>query len=151
MSRQDGDNSMGGDPLQAGSAPRPVDPAQAAFESVFDSMATLYRETGGIPHQLIGLEFRAGRAHDAHIEFVKVPEKVPVLIERMARKWHTVAHIRVSPGTVLHAPGAPRPERRTLAAIEIHGAGGMALAMCRVNKATREIMRGALTKAVPGV
>ncbi|MBL8385894.1 MAG: hypothetical protein JNM90_22610 [Burkholderiales bacterium] len=114
---------------------------------MFDSLVTLYRETGGIPHQLIGLEFRAGRAHDAHIEIVKAPEKVPVLIQRMARKWGAVAHVRVAPRAADNVPGLPHPERRTHAAIEIHAAQGVARALCRVNQTTREIMRAALTSA----
>lgn len=121
-----------------------VDCADIAFVSVLDSVSTLYGVTGKILHQLIGLEFRSGRAHDAHIEIVHAPERVPVLIDRMRRRWGAVAEVRETlPDNI---PGLPHPERRTLVAIEIHTSGGVATAYCRVNRPAREIVRGALVK-----
>ncbi len=123
-----------------------VDSADIAFVSVLDSVSTLYGVTGKILHQLIGLEFRSGRAHDAHIEIVYAPERVPVLIERMRRRWGAVAEVRLAETLPDNIPGLPHPERRTLVAIEIHTSGGVATAYCRVNRPAREIARGALVK-----
>ncbi len=127
------------------------DAAEVAFESVFDSVATLFRETGSILHQLIGLEFRSGCAHDAHIEIVRAPERVPVLIARMRRKWGAVAHVRLAQHLPDNIAGLPHPERRTLTVIEIHVAHSVATAYCRVNRLTREMTRGLLvrTNAAP--
>ena len=122
------------------------DAAEVAFESVFDSVATLFRETGSILHQLIGLEFRSGRAHDAHIEIVRAPERVPVLIARMRRKWGAVAHVRLAQNLPDNIAGLPHPERRTLAVIEIHVAHSVATAYCRVNRLTPEMTRGLLVR-----
>lgn len=128
-----------------------ADPAQIAFDSVFESVSTLFRATGSIHHQLIGLKFRSGRALDAHIEIVKAPERVPVLIERIRRRWGAVANVHLARKLPDNIPGLPHPERRTLVAIEIHGAQSVATAYCRVNQATREITRGALmTRHLPG-
>lgn len=123
-----------------------ADPAEVAFDSVFDSVSTLFRESGSILHQLIGLEFRSGRAHDAYIEVVKAPERVPVLIERMRQKWGTVAHVRLAPNLPGNIPGLPHPERRSLAVIEIYAAQSVATAYCRINRDVPEMSRGALVR-----
>ena len=123
-----------------------VDLIEVAFESVFDSVSTLFRESGSILHQIIGLEFRSGRAHDAHIEVVKAPERVPVLIERMQRKWGTVAHVRLAANLPDNIPGLPHPERRSLAVIEIYAAQSVASAYCRINRVVPEMRRGTLVR-----
>lgn len=131
--------------LRAAGAGAP-DAAEVAFESVFDSVATLFRETGNILHQLIGLEFRSGRAHDAHIEIVRAPERVPVLIARMRRKWGAVAHVRLAQNLPDNIAGLSHPERRTQAIIEIHVADAVATAYCRVNRQMPEMTRGRLVR-----
>lgn len=123
-----------------------ADLAEIAFESVFESVSTLFRETGSILHQIIGLEFRSGRAHDAHIEVVKTPERVPVLIERMQRKWGAVAHVRLAANLPDNIPGLPHPERRSLAVIEIHAAKSVTRAYCRINRVIFEMSRGTLVR-----
>jgi hypothetical protein len=131
-----------GEPVAA----RLTDPAEVAFDSVFDSVSSLYRVSGRIFQQLIGLEFRSGRAHDAHIEIVRAPERVGVLILRMRRRWGAVAHVRLAEKLPDNIPGLSHPERRMLVVVEIHAAGTVATAYCRVNRATREISRGALAR-----
>ena len=105
-----------------------ADPAEVAFDSVFDSVSTLYRVTGRILHQLIGLEFRSGRAHDAHIEVVRAPDRVGVLIQRMRRRWGAVAHVRMAEQLPGNMVGLDHPERRTMVVIEIHVGGKVATA-----------------------
>jgi hypothetical protein len=121
-----------------------ADPAEVAFESVFDSVSTLYRVTGSILHQLIGLEFRSGRAHDAHIEVVRAPDRVGVLIQRMRRRWGAVAHVRMAELLPGNMTGLDHPERRTMVVIEIHVGGKVATACCRVNPQTRELFSAPL-------
>ena len=123
-----------------------ADSARIAFESVFDSVSTLVRETGTIYHQLIGLTYRSGRALDTHIELVKAPERVPVLIQRMRRKCDAVAHVHFARNLPENVPGLPHPERRTLVVIEIHDEASVTTTYCRVNRATREMTRGSLSK-----
>ena len=123
-----------------------ADLAEVAFESVFESVSTLFRETGSILHQIIGLEFRSGRAHDAHIEVVRTPERVPVLIERMQRRWGAVAHVRLAANLPGNIPGLPHPERRSLAVIEIHVSQSVAKAYCRINRVVSEMSRGVLVR-----
>ncbi len=131
---------------QPGVSEGKADLAEVAFESVFESVSVLFRETGSILHQIIGLEFRSGRAHDAHIEVVRTPERVPVLIERMQRKWGAVAHVRLAANLPGNIPGLPHPERRSLAVIEIHAAKSVAKAYCRINRVVYEISRGTLVR-----
>ena len=123
-----------------------LDPAHMAFESVFDSVSTLFRETGSIYHQIIGLSFRSGGVHGTHIELVKVPDTAPVLVERMRSKCGAVAHVHFAKNLPDNIPGLPHPERRTLAVIEIHDDDSVATAFCRVNRSTRELTRGVLLK-----
>ena len=123
-----------------------ADPVTVAFDAVYDTVSTLFRETRGVLHQLIGLEFRSGRAHDAYVEIVKSPEKVPVLIERMSRRWGAVAHVGMPRPDVENAPGLPHPERRAMVSIEIHAGKMAARAQCRVNRATGEMFRGELVR-----
>ena len=121
-----------------------ANPAEIAFDSVFDSVSTLYRVTGQIFHQLIGLEFRSGRAHDAHIEVVRAPDRVAVLIQRMCRRWGAVAHVRLAEKLPGNIAGLDHPERRTMVVIEIHVGGKVATGCCRVNPQTRELFAAPL-------
>ena len=125
------------------------DPVAVAFDAVYETVSTLFRETRGVLHQLIGLEFRSGRAHDAYVEIVKSPEKVPLLIERMSRRWGAVAHVGMPKPEADNVPGLPHPERRTLVNIEIHAGKEAARAQCRVNRATGEMFRGELVRRSP--
>jgi hypothetical protein len=127
-----------------------ADPVAVAFDAVFETVSTLFSETRGVLHQLIGLEFRSGRAHDAYVEIVKSPEKVPLLIERMHRRWGAVAHVSMPKPLSGNMPGLPHPERRTLVRIEIH-AGQAATAVCRVNRKTGEMFRGELVRSGAGL
>ena len=147
MAASESSESSFGDRDTRGAGPdAKADLAGIAFEAVFDSVATLFRQSGSILHQLIGLEFRGGQAHDAHIEVIKAPEKVQVLIERMRRKWGAVAHVRLAQKLPDNIPGLPHPERRTMAVIEIHATQCVATSNCRVNPAIPEMTRGLLVR-----
>lgn len=122
-----------------------VDPIITAFDSVFDSVATLYRATGSVFHQLIGLRLRGGRGVQTQIEFVKSPEKVGVLIDRLRAKCDAVAHVRFAPRLPGNIPGMSHPERRSLVLIEVHGNGAVASSYCRVDAGSRLLTRGDLT------
>ena len=146
MTGENSESSSKGIDSQKDDSDVKADLIEVAFESVFDSVSTLFRESGSILHQIIGLEFRSGRAHDAHIEVVRTPERVPVLIERMQRKWGAVAHVRLAANLPGNIPGLPHPERRSLAVIEIHAAKSVAKAYCRINRVVYEISRGTLVR-----
>jgi hypothetical protein len=121
-----------------------VDPITTAFDSVFDSVATLYRATGTVFHQLIGLRLKGGRGMQTQIEFVKTPEKVGVLIDRLRAKCDAVAHVRFASRLPGNIAGLPHPERRSLVLIEVHHNGAVASSYCRVNAGSRLITRGDL-------
>jgi hypothetical protein len=121
-------------------------PGEVAMASVVESVSAFFHATGTIVPQLIGLQFRGGRAIDSSIEFLKQPEKVPQLIERMRTRWSAVAHVRVAEKRPELLPGLPHPERRTLVLIDIHHPGAVATLTCRVNRTTRRLVPGALVR-----
>lgn len=139
MEPKSSEGRAGRDDDAAGAA---VDPLATAFDSVFDSVATLYRATGSVFHQLIGLRLRAGRGMQTQIEFIRSPEKAALLIERLRAKCDAVAHVRFAPRLPGSIPGLPVAERRSPVMIEIHHGDEIALAYCPVDPATRLMSRG---------
>ena len=126
-----------------------VDPVTTAFDSVFESVATLYRATGSVFHQLIGLRLKGGRGVQSQIEFVKAPEMVGRLVARMAAKCDAVAHVRLAPrlpGSVSGIAGQVRPP----VLIEIHRGDVVAFAYCAADPQTRLLTRGELMRREPG-
>jgi hypothetical protein len=121
-------------------------PGDVAMDAVLESMSAFFFATGFILPQLIGLQFRAGRAIDSHIELLKEPEKVARLIERMRTKWSAVAHVRVAEKRQELLPGLSHPERRMLVLIDIHHPGTVATLTCRVNRTTRRLVPGVLVR-----
>lgn len=119
---------------------------EVAVNEVFSWVEGLYSETGLIIHQLIGLKFIAGRAIDSHIEIIKSPEKVSVLIDRMRGRWNTVAHVYVPERRLENLPGLPHPERRTLVVIDVHYSTAVATTVCRVNRTTRRMTLGRVSR-----
>ena len=117
---------------------------EAACSALIETVAPLYRENGAIYPTLIGMRLRAGRMVDSHTEWLRSPEKTELLIERMRRRWDTVALVRPAEG-ISEDPEARSQGRRRFAAIELHSAAGVARAYCCVHPDTREMRTGRLS------
>jgi len=123
---------------------------EAACSALIETVAPLYRENGTIYPALIGMRLRAGRMVDSHTEWLRTPDKTDLLIERMRRRWDTVALVRPAEG-ISEDPAARAEGRRRFAAIELHSAAGVARAYCCVHPDTREMRTGRLSLlAIPG-
>ncbi len=118
---------------------------EIAYESVFSSLTLLYRAHAKVIESLIGLRVRGGRAFETDVEFVKVPDRVPVLIERLRRRCGIVAHVHVARKPAGNVPGRAHPERRAHIVIDIYDERNAYTARCRVNRANRQIQFSPLT------
>jgi hypothetical protein len=123
----------------------PASYSDLAFEAVFDSLATLLRQTGHIHPKLVGFECRGGRAIDVQIELVKSPEKVDLLTQRLLRKWGMVARVCLT-GAVAGNAAAGEVATTPQAIIEIHDASSIGVARCGIDFASRSLQRDPLVR-----
>jgi len=136
--------------IDMGSITPPAFDLEAACSALIETVAPLYREKVAIYPALIGMRLRAGRMVDSHTEWLRAPEMADLLIERMRRRWDTVAVVRPAEG-VSEDPTARSEGRRRFAAIELHSAAGVARTYCCVHPDTREVRTGRFSVlAAPG-
>ena len=124
-------------PMTRASAKLP-DQLEIAFESVFESVSAMFRNTGLIRHQVIGMGFCRGRAVSAHIQPIWVMERLLPLVNRMRRNWDVVAHVQLT-----HF-GRDKPTRSAIAEFRVFGARVAVVARCVVDPLARQIDRGNL-------
>lgn len=122
-----------------------ADPFKAAYDLIYGMIETVYSQTGGVNHELIGLEFEAGRAVGINVVLIKRTEEVPDLRDRMLVSWPMVVHVCEA----WAAPDASRaphahPQRQDVVAVTLHTLEFAATANCPVNEKARTIQRGEL-------
>lgn len=122
-----------------------VDPFTSAYDLLYGMAESVYRQSGGVNHELIGMEFKDGKPSGVNIQLVKRTEDVPRLREQMLQNWPMVAHICeawAAPDT--SCPPHLHPQRKDIVGISLHTIEFMALAQCEVDDATNTIKRGEL-------
>ncbi|MFC5550303.1 hypothetical protein [Massilia aerilata] len=113
------------------------DPFVVAYEALFGMVREVYRQTGGVNHELIGLDFNDGKVSGVNvfvIEDESAKERIPGNIEAMLLKWPIVAHVMEaweSPAEGI-AP-AEHPERKDIIAITLHSIHAARTASCEVD------------------
>ncbi len=121
-----------------------VDPFGVAIDLIYGMAEAVYTKTGAINHQLIGLEFEAGKPTGVHVLLVKRVEDVPALQEKMLQHWPLVAHVfeawLAPPGS--EAPPHAHPLRQDVVVISLNSPEVAMFCNCPVNGAKRTINRG---------
>lgn len=69
------------------------EPFALAYELVFGMVNTVFSATGGVNHELIGIDFHAGKPTGVNVLVVRRIEDVPRLRDEMLLKWPLVAHV----------------------------------------------------------
>lgn len=122
-----------------------ADPFKAAYDLIYGMIETVYSQTGGVNHELIGLDFEDGRAVGVNIVLIKRTEDVPDLRDRMLVSWPMVVHV-CEAWAAPDASCAPHahPQRQDVVAVTLHTLEFAATASCLVNEKARTIQRGEL-------
>lgn len=118
---------------------------EAAYDLLYGMVEHVYTRSGGINHQLIGLDFADGKPLGMHVLLVKRIQDVPRLRDEMLGSFPMVAHI-------VEAWGAPdasvapslHPQRYDVVSIMLHTIDMAAHAECRVNEKMRTMTRATL-------
>ncbi len=122
-----------------------LDPFRAAFALIYGMIEAVYTQSGGVNHELIGIDFANGNPTGVHVLLVERVEDVPRLRDEMLVRWPMVAHVFeawAAPDD--SAPAHAHPERYDAVALMLHTTEFMAAANCRVNESKRTIERGEL-------
>jgi hypothetical protein len=123
-------------------------PFEVAYDAIFGMIEMVYGQTGGINHELIGLEFKEGKVSGVNVLLIEnsaAIDRIPDNIESMLLKWSVVAHVMEAweappDGT----PANVHPDRKDIIGIALHSLDGAMLAACEVDPLSRSIRRGEL-------
>lgn len=117
-----------------------------AYEFIFNRVEAIYTTTGGINHQLIGVDFEEGKPMTLSILPVRRPEDVQRNRPSMIERWPLVAHVVeawAAPDETVMPPSA-HPQRFDVVSIMLFTPDCAAAAMCRVDEADRTIEQAEL-------
>lgn len=122
-----------------------VDPFTVAYDLLYGMAESVYRQSGGVNHELIGLDFRDGKPSGVHVLLVKRTEDVPRLRDQMLQRWPMVAHI-CEAWAAPDASCAPHahPQLKDVVGISLNTIEFMAMAQCEVDDVTNTMKRGDL-------
>lgn len=120
---------------------------EIAYDAVFDIVKEVYRQTGCINHQLMGLEFKLGeivRINSLPIDAENI-NRLPENLQLMLAKWPVVVDVfEAWSGPAGEGPASKHPNRKDIVAIMIHGAEVASSASCEVDMVTKEVKKGPL-------
>lgn len=122
-----------------------TEPFAPAYELVFGMVDTVYSATGGVNHELIGIDFEAGKPTGVNVLVVRRIEDVPRLREEMLLKWPLVAHVFEAwsaPDDSM--PPSQHPLRYDVVNVALHTSDRAAVAMCRVDENQRTVEKADL-------
>lgn len=121
------------------------EPFAPAFDLVFGMVNAVYSKSGGVNHELIGIDFDAGKPTGVSVLVVRRIEDVPRLREEMLLKWPLVAHVFeawAAPDASV-APSA-HPLRYDVVNVALHTSDMAAVAMCRANAEKKTVEKADL-------
>lgn len=122
-------------------------PFEIAYDAVFGMVQEVYRQTGGINHQLMGIEFKDGkiaRVNSLPIDAENI-NRLSENLQLMLTKWPVVVHVAEAwQAPDEGVPASKHPGRKDIISITIHGEEVAASASCEVNLATRQVKKGPL-------
>lgn len=70
-----------------------IDPFPTAFDFIYGMVEAVFTKTGGVNHELIGIDFENGKPTGVNVLLVNNVEDVPRLRARMLERWAMVAHV----------------------------------------------------------
>lgn len=120
-------------------------PFNSAYNFLFGMAEVVYKSTGGVNHELIGMDFDAGKPTGVNVMLVRRIEDVPRLREQMLQKWPMVAHVfEAWAAPDASVPASEHPQRYDIVSVMLNTIDMVAAASCRVDPGKKTIERGEL-------
>lgn len=120
-------------------------PFNPAYDILFGMVEFAYKSTGGVNHELIGLDFKEGKPTGANVMAVRRIEDVPRLREQMLQTWAMVAHVfEAWAAPDASVPASEHPQRYDIVSVMLNTSDMVAAASCRVDPGQKTIERGEL-------
>lgn len=121
------------------------DPFKQAYDLLYGMVEFVYTNSGGVNHELIGIDFDAGKPVGVNVLEVRRIEDVPRLREQMIKTWPMVAHVFESwAAPDSSKPPSEHPQRYDVVSLMFHTPDMVGAAACRVDEGKRSIERGEL-------
>lgn len=122
-----------------------TEPFMPAFDLVFGMVEHVYSHIGGVTHQLIGIDFEAGKPIGVNTLDIRHVTDVPYLRSKMLEKWPMVAHVfEAWAAPDASAPPSAHPLRYDVVNIMLHTNEIAAVAPCRVDAVKKLVERAEL-------
>lgn len=121
------------------------EPFKLAFDLLFGMVDVVYKSTGGVNNELIGIEFDGGKPKGVNVLLVKRLEDVPRLRTEMLLRWPMVAHVfEAWAAPDASARASEHPKRFDVVSIAMYTPEMAAFAQNRVDVVNRRVERGEL-------
>lgn len=119
------------------------------YDHIFELSEQVYSQTGGVKHELIGIEFRGSQIRGLNRVPISEGEnsQVKPIMSRMLKKWPIVVHVMeawLAPPTDV-APHS-HPERKDVVLIMVHTEASAYVATCVVDPESKTTMKDELLK-----
>ena len=122
-----------------------LDPFAPAFDLVFGMIEAVFTQTGGVTHELIGIDFDAGKPTGVNVLVVRRVEDAPRLRAQMLEKWSMVVHVfEAWAAPDQSVPPHAHPLRTDIVSVMLHTSDMAASASCRVDTEKKTVQRDAL-------
>ena len=122
-----------------------ADPFTASYDLIFDMIHSVFTNTGGVLHELIGIDFEAGKPIGVNVLTIHRVEDVPHLRTQMLERWPMVAHVcEAWEAPDQSAPPHAHPLRYDIVSVMLHTTDMAAMASCRVDIDKKTIQRAEL-------
>lgn len=98
-----------------------TDPFAAAFDLIYGMVEAVFTKTGGINHELIGIDFEGGKPTGVNVLLVTHVDEVPRQRALMLERWPMVAHVFEAweaPDDSM--PAHVHPQRHDIVAVMLH-------------------------------
>ena len=116
------------------------DPFTPAYDLIYGMVQAVFAQQGEVSHELIGVDFEAGKPVGVSVLVVRRIEDVPRLRADMLERWPMVAHV-FEAWAAPDAAVAPslHPLRYDVVNVALHTSDMAAVAMCRANASRRTV------------
>lgn len=120
----------------------------AAFDAILSLEQAVYINTGGVPHQLFGVEFNGDAISGFYCADVPAKQAVGQMLAFMLSKWGMAVHVFEGwASKQTHLPPSKSPDRESVVNITIHTESAAYVASCPADESLRLITKVELIEA----
>lgn len=122
----------------ASTGPIGTDHINNAYEVIYGMVKSVYLQTGGVNHQLIGIDFNGAKVDGVNVLEVDQKEKIPHLVSGMLKKWPLVVHVvEIWTSRQTDKPASEASDRQDAVGITLHTEDSAFVATCLVDVSTK--------------